>query len=72
MELQTASILSDNDATEKAMSGSFAVKNMKSGLVPKEDRRTVGEKRVENPRMRCENVDVYYNDGEKKRSMMSV
>lgn len=37
-----------------------------STLVPKEDRRTVGEKTVENPRMQCKNVDVYYNDGEKK------
>ncbi|THB80095.1 MAG: phosphate ABC transporter ATP-binding protein [Desulfobacteraceae bacterium] len=37
-----------------------------AGLVPKDDRRTVGEKTVENPRMRCEHVNVYYNHGEKK------
>lgn len=66
MELQNAFITSNNDATEETMSQNFALKNIKSGLVPKEDRRTVGEKRVDHPRMRCENVDVYYNDGEKK------
>lgn len=47
------------------MSGNPAMKNV-TGLVPKEDRRTVGDKRAENPRMRCDNVDVYYNYGEKK------
>lgn len=35
-------------------------------LVPKDDRRTVGQKTVDNPRMRCEHVNVYYNYGEKK------
>ncbi|MBT7889939.1 MAG: ATP-binding cassette domain-containing protein, partial [Deltaproteobacteria bacterium] len=66
MELQHAFISSDNDATEEIMSQNFATKNIKSGLVSKENRRTVGEKRVEHARMRCENVDVYYNNGEKK------
>ena len=66
MEHQHAAITSDRDATEETMSQNFATKNLKPGLVPKEDRETVGEKRVENPRMRCENVDVYYNEGEKK------
>lgn len=37
-------------------------------LVPEEDRATVGRKTVENPKMRCENVDVYYDNGEKKPS----
>jgi len=41
-------------------------KTIKGGLVAKDDRRTVGEKSVEDPRMQCENVDVYYDDGEKK------
>jgi len=66
MKYQHAVIHPDNDATEETMSQNFAMKNIKSGLVPKENRQTVGEKRVENPRMRCENVDVYYNNGEKK------
>jgi len=35
-------------------------------LVAREERTTVGEMRVENPRMSCRNVDVYYNFGEKK------
>ena len=38
----------------------------KRELVAREDRATVGEKTVDNPRMRCEEVDVYYNYGEKK------
>ena len=65
MELQTASVFSDSDDTEMTMSGNPEMKNV-TGLVPKEDRRTVGDKRAENPRMRCDNVDVYYNYGEKK------
>ena len=35
-------------------------------LVAREERATVGEMRVENARMSCRNVDVYYNFGEKK------
>ncbi len=38
----------------------------KRTLVAREERATVGEKTVENPRMRCEDVDVYYNYGLKK------
>jgi phosphate transport system ATP-binding protein len=34
----------------------------KGKLVDRKDRRTVGEKTVENPRMVCRNVDVYYAD----------
>ena len=34
-------------------------------LVSREHRATVGEKNVENPKMRCENVSVYYDNGEK-------
>ncbi len=30
--------------------------------VPRDNRETVGEKQVENPRMRCEGVNVYYGD----------
>ena len=41
-------------------------KNSKRRLVAREDRATVGKKTVENPRMSCQNVDVYYNFGEKK------
>ena len=40
-------------------------------LVPKDDRQTVGEKSVENPMMRCEDVSVYYGNGE-KRAINSV
>jgi phosphate transport system ATP-binding protein len=32
-------------------------------LVPKEDRSTVGEKHVENPKMRCDSVSVFYDNG---------
>ncbi len=39
---------------------------LKNGrLVSREDRRTVGIPTVDNPRMRTEHVDVYYNYGEK-------
>ncbi|WDP89144.1 MAG: phosphate ABC transporter ATP-binding protein [Desulfobacter sp.] len=38
----------------------------KRQLVDRENRSTVGEMAVENPRMSCRNVDVYYNFGEKK------
>ncbi len=66
MELQHAYITSNNDATKEITSQNFAMKNKRSGLIPKENRWTVGEKRVEGARMRCENVDVYYKNGEKK------
>ncbi|MCF8090889.1 MAG: phosphate ABC transporter ATP-binding protein PstB [Desulfotignum sp.] len=35
-------------------------------LVNKENRNTVGEKNVENPKMRCEEVSVYYDNGASK------
>jgi len=35
-------------------------------LVDKENRNTVGEKTVENPKMRCEEVSVYYDNGASK------
>ena len=31
-------------------------------MTPREDRRTVGDPHVDQPRMRCENVDVFYGD----------
>ncbi|MCF6249021.1 MAG: phosphate ABC transporter ATP-binding protein PstB [Desulfobacula sp.] len=34
--------------------------------VPRGDRRTVGQATVENPKVRCENVDIFYDLGEKK------
>ncbi len=38
----------------------------KNPLVDRNIRETVGQAKVHNPRMRCENVDVYYQFGEKK------
>ena len=38
----------------------------KSQLVDRNVRETVGQAKVPNPRMRCENVNVYYQFGEKK------
>ncbi|MBU2429701.1 MAG: phosphate ABC transporter ATP-binding protein, partial [Proteobacteria bacterium] len=38
----------------------------KQQLVDRNIRTTVGQGTLENPRMRCENVSVYYNEGEKK------
>ncbi|HLC14785.1 MAG TPA: ATP-binding cassette domain-containing protein, partial [Thermodesulfovibrionia bacterium] len=34
----------------------------KSGLVPRENRNTVGEINVENPRMLCRSVNVFYSE----------
>ncbi len=39
---------------------------MRKQLVSRKERITVGEFRVANPRMSCQNVDVYYNNGDKK------
>jgi len=53
------------DAPQKATGA--APRNMgKRQLVAREDRITVGEMAVDNPRMCCRNVDVFYNFGEKK------
>ncbi|MFH2059825.1 MAG: phosphate ABC transporter ATP-binding protein PstB [Pseudomonadota bacterium] len=38
----------------------------KHQLVNRDSRETVGQKTVPNPRMRCENVSVFYNYGEKE------
>ena len=66
METQPANATPETSKMGDFRTGSQSMDNQKFKLVPKEDRRTVGEKTVENPRMRCENVDVYYNHGEKK------
>ncbi|MBA3011759.1 MAG: phosphate ABC transporter ATP-binding protein [Proteobacteria bacterium] len=42
------------------------LKKMRKELVPRKERATIGQFEVENPRMSCRNVDVYYNHGEKK------
>jgi phosphate transport system ATP-binding protein len=42
------------------------LKKMRKQLVSREERSTVGQFRVENPRMSCRNVAVYYNHGDKK------
>ena len=36
--------------------------SVKSGLVPRENRKTVGDISVANPRMSCRNVNVYYGE----------
>ena len=38
-------------------------------LVSRDDRKTIGEAQVENPRMSCRNVDVYYGD---KQAILNV
>jgi len=45
------------DATPKEVSGV-----QRSATVPREHRETVGEVRVESPRIRCNNVNVYYGE----------
>jgi len=60
----TTSIQTDIDKGGNGLSPH--VKKMKKQLVPRKERNTIGEFRVENPRMSCQNVDVYYNHGDKK------
>ena len=43
-----------------------SMKKKRRALVARENRKTVGEKKVENPRMSCRDVEVFYNHGEKK------
>jgi phosphate transport system ATP-binding protein len=45
------------DATSKGVSGI-----QRSATVPREHRETVGKVRVESPRIRCNNVNVYYGE----------
>ena len=54
--------------TDKGGNGAAPVplKKMRKQLVSRKERSTVGEFRVEDPRMSCRNVDVYYNHGDKK------
>ena len=52
--------LADNEHEEKVQSPKEGGNKRK--LVSREDRNTVGEITVENPRMTCRNVDVYYGN----------
>ena len=54
------------EVKEKGDVESMPMKTNKRKLVARDHRDTVGEKSVENPRMRCLDVEVYYNHGEKK------
>lgn len=48
------------------MAENLPVQKRKNQLVDRNIRETVGQSMVQNPRMRCRNVNVYYNRGEKK------
>ena len=61
----TDSIKPEIKKEETKMASSVKRPN-KRQLVARDERTTVGEMRVENPRMSCRNVDVYYNKREKK------
>jgi len=50
---------------EYTMPENSSTRKTKHQLVPRENRATVGEKTVENYKMRCEDVFVYYDGGEK-------
>ena len=54
----TAEPFSLSRETSSEETGSFPVS--------REDRRKKKKKKVENPKMRCENVSIYYDNGEKK------
>ena len=63
--LDTGFIQRQNSEDKDLAGGAFCPMEKKT-LVAREDRNTVGEKQVENPRMICRQVDVFYNYGEKK------
>lgn len=55
-----------NNDLDGTMPENVLVKEPGKKLVDRESRNTVGEGTVENPKMRCENVCVFYNFGEKE------
>ena len=46
-----------------------ALEGKSKALVSRDDRKTIGEAQVDNPRMSCRNVDVYYGD---KQAILNV
>lgn len=68
MLFQTAAKAETEELQEHLMRATMTDNTAEEGTipVPRDDRRTVGQKTVDNPRMRCENVDVYYDYGDKK------
>ncbi len=46
-----------------------ALEGKSKALVSRDDRKTIGEAQVENPRMSCRNVDVFYGD---KQAILNV
>ena len=51
-----------DETTENRESQTAAISEKGLTLVPRENRKTVGDITVENPRMICRNVDVYYGE----------
>lgn len=51
---------------ETTMPENISKTDQKNQLVDRDNRATVGERTVQNPKMRCEHVDVYYNYGDKQ------
>ena len=52
----------DKDTPKKDKSGAQFSESGERILVNRDDRRTVGEQTVDNPRMRCRGVNVYYGE----------
>jgi phosphate transport system ATP-binding protein len=64
MKSQNIKALTNKASME--LSEKLTVVKRKPQLVDRNIRETVGQSRVEAPRMRCENVSVYYDGGDKK------
>ena len=62
MDTLTQEIAYMDKTTENRDSQSVAFPEKGRTLVPRENRETVGDVTVENPRMTCRNVNVYYGD----------
>jgi len=64
MSIQTPALSGNFDQNDSHIESSFSARKTPSSLVNREDRRTVGEISLDDPKISCRNVDVYYNSGD--------
>lgn len=63
MDIQGATLADNISMTlEQQVMGNDRETDLKKTVVSREDRRTIGQIHVENPRMTCRNVNVHYGD----------
>jgi len=66
MNIQIVKEAPDYSNMEDTMPENLPAARKKHQLADRENRATVGQRTVQNPKMRCQNVDVFYNYGEKQ------